>query len=265
MLVAEQPIAGYNGNPQLEDGHTRIANELLEAIIKFKFTERQYKVFFAILRKTYGFNKTSDDLSLSQLSAICDLPFNHISTVINQLVKLNVIIKKQGTYANNLMINKMYDTWGLHNMECLNVEFHNVDKGVTSLGVIPFPTMEVQKTLPKDNTKDKAAKVKTSAISLQKYIDNCKQENKPLLPKESIVFKNAENMSIDMLWLRACWLKFKEANLEKSKRQADWIATFNNCVKDNWYKMWFKDNEGNMILTSQGRIALDYYKENLNA
>jgi phage replication O-like protein O len=154
MLVAEQPIASYNGNPQLEDGHTRIANELLEAIIKFKFTERQYKVFFAILRKTYGFNKTNDDISLSQISVICDLPVNHVSTVINQLVKLNIIIKKQGVYAQNLMINKIYDTWGLHNMECHNVELPNVDKGVTSLGVIPFPTMEPQNTTSKDNTKE---------------------------------------------------------------------------------------------------------------
>lgn len=153
-MELQQPIANYNGNPQIQDGYTKIANELLEAIVLFKFSERQYKVFFAILRKTYGFNKTNDEISLSQLSILCNLPVNHVSTVITQLVKLNVICKKQGKYAHNLMINKQYDTWGLHNVECLNMELRNVDKRVTSLGVLGLHNMEVQNTTPKENTKD---------------------------------------------------------------------------------------------------------------
>lgn len=158
-MQLEQPIASYNGTPQIEDGFTRIANELLEAIILFKFSERQYKILFALIRKTYGFNKTNDEISLSQLSTVCNLPVNHVSTVISQLVSINVVIKSQGKYANNLKINKLYDTWGLHNMECHKVECQVVelqvkDNGVTSLGVLPFPTMEVQNTTPKDNTKE---------------------------------------------------------------------------------------------------------------
>lgn len=141
-------------NPQIEDGYTKIANELLDAIVLFKFTERQYKVLFALIRKTYGYNKTSDDISLSQLSSYCNLPVNHVSTVIKQLTELNVIIKKSGKYAFNLSVNKHYDKWGLHNMECLNVELQKVDKRVTSLGVLGFHNMEVQNTTPKDNTKD---------------------------------------------------------------------------------------------------------------
>ena len=153
-MQLEQPLPGYNGNPQTEDGYTKIANELFEAVIKFKFTERQYKVFFAIMRKTYGFNKTNDEISLSQLSTLCQLPINHVSTVINQLVSLNIIFKKQGKFAQNLSINKQYDTWGLHNVECHKVELHLVDKGVTSLGVKGFHNVEVQKKTPKENTKE---------------------------------------------------------------------------------------------------------------
>lgn len=265
-MKAEKPIAPYNGNPQKENGYTPIANELLEAIVLFKFSERQYKILFALIRKTYGFNKSSDDISLSQLSIICNLPINHVSTVIKQLVDLNVIIKTKGKHAFNLSINKLYDDWGgLHNMEFPNMELHKMDKRVTSLGVLGLHNMEVQKTTPKDNTKDNIAKVKTSAISLQTFIEKCKQENKPVLDSESIVFKNADKLKIESLWLRVCWLKFKEVHIEKNKRQVDWIKTFNNCVKDNWYKFWFKDNDGNMNLTSQGRIAIDFYRDKLDA
>lgn len=261
-MQLEQPIADYNGTPQLEDGYTRIANELLLAIIKFKFTERQYKVFFAILRKTYGFNKTNDEISLSQLSAICELPINHVSTIISQLVKLNIILKKQGKYAHNLMINKRYDTWGLHNVECHKEELHNVDIGVTSSGVLQFPNVEVQKTTPKDNTKDNIAEVKTSSsITFKKYLEDCHLRNLKALPEDCIVFRNAEKLKIPEDWLHLCWLKFKEEHLKKNKRQTDWIATFNNCVKDNWYKIWFMDANGILNFTSQGRMIKEYFKE----
>jgi phage replication O-like protein O len=263
-MLAQQPIATYNGKPQLEDGYTRIANELLQAIILFKFTERQYKVFFAILRKTYGFNKTSDEISLSQLSTLCNLPVNHVSTVINQLVKLNVIIKNQGKHAHNLMINKQYDTWGLHNVECHKEELHIMDLGVTSLGVKGLHNVEVQKTTPKDNTKDNIAEVKTSTqITFKKYLENCKLNNIQPLPDDCIVFKNAEKLGIDEVWLKLCWLKFKEYYLNNHKRQSNWIATFNNCVKDNWYKIWFMDNNNKLALSSQGKIALEFYKDEI--
>jgi phage replication O-like protein O len=259
MATAEQPLAGYNGKPQIEDGYTKIANELLEAIIKFKFTERQYKVFFAILRKTYGFNKTNDEISLSQISAICNLPINHVSTVIKQLVELNIILKKQGKYAHNLMINKGYDSWGLHNMECHKVELHIVDDTVTSLGVLPLHNMEVQKTTPKENQKTIAAKVKTSAVSLQNYLDKCKLENKKALPDDCMVFKTANKLNIRDEWLHTCWLKFKESYLDNKKRQADWIRTFNNCVVGNWYGIWYRDSDGNTEITSKGRLLMEYF------
>ncbi|WP_272662497.1 replication protein, partial [Providencia sp. PROV111] len=44
----------------LEDGYTRIANDLLEAAMSSDLTARQLKVFLAIVRKTYGFSKKLD-------------------------------------------------------------------------------------------------------------------------------------------------------------------------------------------------------------
>ena len=108
-MRVEQPLAGYNGNPQVEDGFTKIANELLDAILLFDFSERQYKIVFAIIRKTYGYNKKHDDISLSQLSAITKITNNHVSAIVSKLVEMNVIIKNKGKFANVLSINKAYD------------------------------------------------------------------------------------------------------------------------------------------------------------
>ena len=48
-------------SPQIEDGYTKIANELLEAISKVNLSSYEFRVIMAIIRKTYGFNKKSDN------------------------------------------------------------------------------------------------------------------------------------------------------------------------------------------------------------
>ena len=153
-MQIEQPLANYNGNPQVEDGYTKIANELLDAILLFDFSERQCKIVFAIIRKTYGYNKKQDDISLSQLSAITKIPNNHVSSIISKLVEMNVIIKNKGKFANVLSINKAYDSWGVRNTSCLNTDFAS-----TSVGVLGVRNTSLQKTTPKDNTKDICAEV----------------------------------------------------------------------------------------------------------
>ena len=158
-MQIEQPIANYNGNPKVEDGYTKIANELLDAILLFDFSERQYKIVFAIIRKTYGYNKKQDDISLSQLSAITKIPNNHVSSIISKLVEMNVIIKNKGKFANVLSINKSYDSWGVRNTSCLNTSFHNMDFASTSVGVLGVRNTSLQKTTPKDKPKDICAEV----------------------------------------------------------------------------------------------------------
>lgn len=57
----------------LDDGFTRIANELLEAVMLAGLSQHQLLVFMAVMRKTYGFNKKTDWVSNDQLSALTGL------------------------------------------------------------------------------------------------------------------------------------------------------------------------------------------------
>jgi phage replication O-like protein O len=116
-MKAEQPLAGYDGNPQIEAGYTRIANELLEAIIRYKFSSRQLNIVLCLIRKTYGYGKKSDALSCWQISIMTGINRSHVSRTIEELVQLNVIIKhpvgrmSHGVLVHELAINKLYDTW----------------------------------------------------------------------------------------------------------------------------------------------------------
>jgi phage replication O-like protein O len=112
-MILEQPLASYNGNPQIEDGYTKIANELLDQIMHFDFTGLQLKIILCVIRKTYGFNKTSDDISLSQISSMCAMNKSHASVNLNKLVEMNVIRKEYGRYGFNLSLNKNYLEWQL--------------------------------------------------------------------------------------------------------------------------------------------------------
>jgi len=98
---------------QCEDGYTRIANELFEAILRFNFSKRELNIMLAVIRKTYGYNKKSDEISLSQLANLTGIKRNHVSETITDLTVKKVFLKQDGNHANRLTLNKNYKSWGV--------------------------------------------------------------------------------------------------------------------------------------------------------
>ena len=98
-------------SPQLDDGFTRIANELLEALIAVGLTSRQWAVVMAIIRKTYGFNKKADDIGLSQIVALTGIAKPHVSVAIRELEARAVITRSQGKFGHVLGVNKNHQAW----------------------------------------------------------------------------------------------------------------------------------------------------------
>ena len=98
-------------SPQLEDGHVRIANELFDAVLRFPFSKRQQTIIWAVMRKTYGYRKKRDDISLSQLSQITGLDASNISKAINELAQMKVLSKQPGRYGQVLEVQKDFQLW----------------------------------------------------------------------------------------------------------------------------------------------------------
>ena len=96
---------------QLENGYIRIANDLMDALLSAPISGRQMKVIMAIIRKTYGFNKKTDDIGLSQLRDMTGINRPNLSRTIASLVDANVLTKKDGLYAHNIGLNKDFSTW----------------------------------------------------------------------------------------------------------------------------------------------------------
>jgi len=78
-------------NPRLENGYTRIANELLEATAKFPFNGSQLRMILFLWRKTYGYGKKVDNISISQWVKGTGLNDRTISKELKNLKLMNVI------------------------------------------------------------------------------------------------------------------------------------------------------------------------------
>lgn len=94
-------------SPQLENGHTRIANEILEALARLPIASNHWQVLFCIIRKTYGFNKKADWISNSQIETSTGLCSSVVSRALRQLVARKIIIR-----AGKLIgIQKNWEDW----------------------------------------------------------------------------------------------------------------------------------------------------------
>lgn len=94
--------------PQLEDGFTPIANEILERLVQFHLSPNQWQVLLFIIRKTYGFHKKVDYIANSQIGEATGLCKAVISRCLKELNDRQLIIRK-GKYIG---FQKDWEKWG---------------------------------------------------------------------------------------------------------------------------------------------------------
>jgi len=137
-VTAEREMA----MPQVENGYTRIANELLEALAKIRIPGEARQVFDVIMRKTYGFQKKSDPIALTQFTIATGLSKVAVCKALRKLIELNVITKKGNEIALEYEINKHYGEWKpLPKKVTLPKKVINV----TKKGNNPLPKMDTTK------------------------------------------------------------------------------------------------------------------------
>ncbi|QIB26072.1 replication protein [Caloranaerobacter azorensis] len=107
-------------NPQLENGFTRIANEILEALAKTKLNGTQFRIIMTIFRYTYGFHRKEHEMSETFIAEAVGITKRQVRRELKTLVDNKIIIiTKESTYtkARKLKFNKNYKEWGLFNLQ----------------------------------------------------------------------------------------------------------------------------------------------------
>jgi phage replication O-like protein O len=94
-------------NPQIENGYTKIANEIIEALMRINLSSYQSRLLWAVFRKTYGFNKKEDWLSNSQIVEMTGLRKQHVSRAKKELIERKIVTST----GNKIQFNKDYSQW----------------------------------------------------------------------------------------------------------------------------------------------------------
>lgn len=104
-------------SPQLEDGYTRIANELLEAVYRSKFSASQLSILLMVWRYTYGFQRKDHELAVSYISLHTGIHQQQVKKELSYLIDANVLkVTREATKTDSRKIafNKNYTQWVIH-------------------------------------------------------------------------------------------------------------------------------------------------------
>lgn len=104
-------------NVQLENGYTKIANEILEALAKMPLNGTQRRIIDVIIRFTYGFKRKEHYFSINFLINAMSLKrtqYKQICRELKSLIDMNILIEQSEPTKNNsrrLSFNKNFDLW----------------------------------------------------------------------------------------------------------------------------------------------------------
>ncbi|MFH1562318.1 MAG: replication protein, partial [Nitrospirota bacterium] len=100
-------------SPQCENGYTKIANELLEAISLKRIPGQELRIVFCIIRKTYGFGKKSDRISYGQIAKATGIPRVRVIMHIQALISKKILgsLNNGTRQPSTIWINKDYSQW----------------------------------------------------------------------------------------------------------------------------------------------------------
>jgi phage replication O-like protein O len=94
-------------NPQVEKGHTKIANEILEQLMRIYLSPNQWQVLMCIIRKTYGYQKKVDFITNSQIVEATGMHKSHVSRALHSLEVINLITRN----SKNIGFQKDWEKW----------------------------------------------------------------------------------------------------------------------------------------------------------
>jgi phage replication O-like protein O len=100
--------------PQLEDGYTRVANEIFEQVAQRKFNATQLRIVMIIWRYTYGYRRKDHDFALTFLQQLTCLSASTVKREVGLLIKSKVLIvtqKETSVMPRRLSFNKHYEQW----------------------------------------------------------------------------------------------------------------------------------------------------------
>jgi len=111
MPRAESAILPEGASPQAEDGHVDIANEIVEALAKRNLSAYESRILWVIFRKTYGWHKKTDQVSITQFEKATGLKRRHVHRTLSELVERKIVTRIGNSRIVSYGFQKDYTKW----------------------------------------------------------------------------------------------------------------------------------------------------------
>lgn len=220
-------------SPQKEDGYMAIALEIQDALCRIRIPGEETQILNTILRKTYGWKKTEDAISLSQFAQATGMNKPHIIQAIKGLLLKKVIIVTENSKGPVKVygFNKDYEQWAPLPKK---VKLPKTVKSVTENSNPSLP-----KTVPtkeKKNLKDKKEKKAVFIFTLPDWIP----------PPTWQQFEEMRKAIKKPLTPYAAHLVTLELQKIRGKTGHDPIAVLNQSIANSWQDVYpLKEKGGN--------------------
>ena len=219
---------GRNGRmkgAQLEDGYSRVANELMEQFAKLGASGREYQILFAVIRYTYGWNRKTAKITGVQFSAMTGLHPVDCSKTLNRLLARNILYRIGGKFGE-IGINTKFWEW----KERQKHENENLAKSTKfSENLAKSTKKNLAKSTNHINTVKDIKTVEANASTSSTGVDVAAQQNAPqkLNGKKPSALPDCPHDEILGLWARhlpdkphpKTWNGTRQANLAARWRQ----------------------------------------------
>lgn len=113
----DQDLRIGNEMRKTQDGHLRIPNEIAEKLARLQLSGSEHRIIWVVWRKTIGWQKKEDRISLSQLARSSEMKLRIVRRALASLVEKNIIIRRSGrdknipSNINILSFNMHFETW----------------------------------------------------------------------------------------------------------------------------------------------------------
>lgn len=234
--------------PQLENGFTQIANELIEQFARIRIPGEAMQVFWVMLRKIYGFHKKSDPIALSQIVAATGLSKIAVCKAVKKLIELNLITKKGNKIAAEYVINKHFDTWKPLPKK---VTLPKKVKVITEKGNLPLPKKDTTKeTITKENKERKESEILPS--------DYYQKTLKALgLPSTGIISPKDHAVLVALLKDNCNFDDIEQARIKRKKNRLEWIQDSVCELRDARLATVAKPDENGIPILPNGYMDWD--------
>lgn len=243
-------------SPQVENGYTRIANELMEVIPLYKFNGTQFRILFVVLRYTYGFQRKSHELSLTFIADSTGMHKQQIKRELDILIKNKVLIEEEPPSFNKpriIQFNKNYNEWLISRQSAKTLTVNKKDYHTVS--ELAYPTVSKLAYQERNNKEN----IKESSSSIDNLPPLMNDENLKRIAKAykdngfGILFPNAGQALLELA--DEYTIEWVELAMEKAGK----MGKRNVAYVEGILKGWKNDGQPNVEIGGQKEVSQPHY------